>query len=204
MLSKAQLALSKLKFNLLNLEHTLVSTLGFEQPPPLDFNVAQVQNKSLPEPKIVTKLSLRELFDTSILWAAPKRRKSLEKRMQNRYGFPDQVWKMLTPRTDLTVCNTCGYTHHRKTLCGSCYAKVKEETTKLQDKIVESLGLSPVEKEVVVLYKGEKENASDEFYKNHKVIEVEAERPAWFSKNLLQKTTQKPSDSTDVKPTELG
>ncbi|KAL1452830.1 hypothetical protein WDU94_007020 [Cyamophila willieti] len=204
MLPKAHLVFSKLKINLLKIENTLACTLGFQQHPPLDFNIAQVQNKSFPEPKTLTKLSLKELFDTSILWAAPKGRKTLEKRQMNRYGFKDQVWKMLMPRTDLTVCNTCGYTHHKKTLCGSCYAKVKEETTKLQDKIVAALGLNPVDKEVVVLYKGEKENASDEFYKTHKVIEVEAERPPWFSKNLLQKTTQKPSDSTDVKPTELG
>lgn len=48
---------------------------------------------------------------------------------------------------------------------GNCYAKVKEETTRLQDKIVEALGLSPVDKEVVVLYKGEGQDESDDFHK---------------------------------------
>ncbi|XP_008475585.1 39S ribosomal protein L32, mitochondrial [Diaphorina citri] len=204
MLTKAQLVLSKLKYGVLSLEHTLACTLGFQPPPPIDFNVAVTQISSVLTPKPVTKLSLKELFDTSILWAVPKKRRSLERRMNRKYGSKDQVWKMLMPRTDLTVCNTCGYTHHSKTLCGNCYAKIKEETTRLQDKIVEALGLNPVDKEVVVLYKGEKEHASEEFSETHRVIEVEGERPPWFSKNLLQKTTQKPSDSTDVKPTELG
>lgn len=48
---------------------------------------------------------------------------------------------------------------------GNCYAKVKEETTRLQEKIIEALGLSPVDKEVVVLYKGDEESASDDFHK---------------------------------------
>lgn len=55
-------------------------------------------------------------------------------------------------------------------IAGNCYAKIKEETTRLQDKIVEALGLNPVDKEVVVLYKGEKENASDEFYKVYQIF----------------------------------
>lgn len=29
-------------------------------------------------------------------------------------------------------------------------------------------------------------------------------RPSWFSKNLLQKTTQPPATTTDVKPTDLS
>jgi Ribosomal L32p protein family. len=87
-----------------------------------DFNVAVTQISSVLTPKPVTKLSLKELFDTSILWAVPKKRRSLERRMNRKYGSKDQVWKMLMPRTDLTVCNTCGYTHHSKTLCGKYYS----------------------------------------------------------------------------------
>lgn len=202
MLTRAQLILSKIKFNVHSLEQTLACSLGLQQQPPLDFNIANTENNLSAKP--ANKLSLKEIFNTSILWAVPKHRKSIEKRMSAKYGMKDRVWKMLMPRTDLTVCYTCGYTHHRKTLCGNCYAKVKEETTRLQDKIVEALGLSPVDKEVVVLYKGEGQDESDDFHKTYKVVEVEGERPPWFSKNLLQKTTQKPSDSTDVKPTELG
>ncbi|GBP82443.1 39S ribosomal protein L32, mitochondrial [Eumeta japonica] len=43
-----------------------------------------------------------------------------------------------------------------------------------------------------------------EFWQGKRIIEMQKERPRWFSKNLLQKTTQQPSDSTDVKPTDLA
>lgn len=33
---------------------------------------------------------------------------------------------------------------------------------------------------------------------------MKKDRPQWFSKNLLQKTTKAPSKSTDVKPTDLA
>lgn len=43
-----------------------------------------------------------------------------------------------------------------------------------------------------------------EFWEGKRIIEMKKERPQWFSKNLLQKTTQQPSNSTDVKPTDLA
>lgn len=43
-----------------------------------------------------------------------------------------------------------------------------------------------------------------EFWQGKRVIEMKKERPKWFSKNLLQKTTQAPSESKDVKPTDLA
>jgi hypothetical protein len=33
---------------------------------------------------------------------------------------------------------------------------------------------------------------------------MKKERPSWFSKNLLEKSTVQPSGSGDVKPTELA
>lgn len=33
---------------------------------------------------------------------------------------------------------------------------------------------------------------------------MKKERPQFFSKNLMQNTTQQPSESTDVKPTDLA
>jgi len=44
----------------------------------------------------------------------------------------------------------------------------------------------------------------DEFWKGKRVVEMKKPRPAWFSKNLLQKSTQQPATTTDVKPTELA
>lgn len=39
----------------------------------------------------------------------------------------------------------------------ACYNKVAKETKEMQDAIEAELGINPVEKEVIVLYKGEKE-----------------------------------------------
>jgi len=44
------------------------------------------------------------------------------------------------------------------------YAKIKEETKLMQDKIISELGLSPIEKEVVVVYQGEAKEQPDDFF----------------------------------------
>lgn len=46
----------------------------------------------------------------------------------------------------------------------NCYTKVMDETTSMQQQIIEQLKLDPVDKEVIVLYKGEKERESQEFW----------------------------------------
>lgn len=204
MLTKAQSVLCKLRNGLQNIETNLAFALGIHKPPPYDFSIAAASPDTVLSQKPTPKVSLKEMLDTSILWAVPKARRSLEKRMCRKYGIPDKVWKLFVPRKDLIICNTCGHYHNKKQLCGHCYLKIKEQTTQMQEKIVAELGLEPIDKEVVLLYKGEKENASDDFNKTHRIIELEGERPPWFSKNLLQKTTQRPSDATDVKPTDLG
>lgn len=79
-----------------------------------------------------------------------------------------------------------------------------DETKAMQDAIQEELKLEPVEKEVVVLYEGEKDEKPDEIFEGKRIVEVKKPRPAWFSKNLLQQSTQKPATSSDVKPSDLG
>lgn len=66
------------------------------------------------------------------------------------------------------------------------------------------LKLQPVESEVVVLYDGEKVDQSEEFWKGKRIVEMEKPRPMWFSKNLMQKTTQPNATTKEVKPDELG
>lgn len=41
-------------------------------------------------------------------------------------------------------------------------------------------------------------------FQGKRVIEMKKERPSWFSKNLLEKSTVQPSSGGDVKPTELA
>lgn len=74
----------------------------------------------------------------------------------------------------------------------------------MQDKIQSELGINPIEKEVIVLYAGEKENQPKEYWQGKRIVEVEKERPAWYTKNLLQRTTKSPANTKDVKPTDLG
>jgi len=52
---------------------------------------------------------------------------------------------------------------------GHCYEKVKLETKEMQDAIQKELGLSAVEENVIVLYDGEKESKTDDFWKVLKV-----------------------------------
>lgn len=101
-----------------------------------------------------------ELLNDCILWAVPKKRRSLEKRRIRRHNHPkwpaipnkDQIRK-----TNILVCQNCGGYKEAGLLCPTCYGKVRAETEEIQKRIKEELGLSPVEQDVVVLYQGEKE-----------------------------------------------
>lgn len=52
-----------------------------------------------------------------ILWAVPKHRRTIEKRMKRKYGSPEYVQKILLPKTNLRVCNQCGHNHEVGVLC---------------------------------------------------------------------------------------
>lgn len=79
-----------------------------------------------------------------------------------------------------------------------------DETKAMQEKIQNELGLEPINKEVVVLYQGEKDGKPTEFFEGKRIVEMEKPRPSWFSKNLLQETTQQPASTSDVKPSQLS
>ncbi|UYV64817.1 MRPL32 [Cordylochernes scorpioides] len=67
-------------------------------------------------------------------------------------------------------------------LLGHCYNRVKEETMKMREAILKSLGLEANDKEVAVLYKGEKADNRP----NTRFVELPEERPPWFTDNLLE------------------
>lgn len=110
---------------------------------------------------------------------------------------------MLVPKSYLRICINCGNNHENDTLCPHCYDKVRKETELIKEKIERELKLDPVESEVVVLYDGEKAACPEEFWKGKRIVEMEKPRPSWFSKNLLQKSTQTNSDSTTVSKTDV-
>lgn len=52
---------------------------------------------------------------------------------------------------------------------GHCYEKVKLETKEIQEVIKKELGLQPVEENVIVLYDGEKDDKTYQFWKVLKI-----------------------------------
>lgn len=81
---------------------------------------------------------------------------------------------------------------------------MRDETERMQAKIEADLGMQPVDREVVVLYEGERGEQPQEFWEGKRVVEMPRARPAWFSRNLLQRTTQPAATTTEVKPNDLG
>ncbi|KAL2735371.1 hypothetical protein V1478_003011 [Vespula squamosa] len=149
------------------------------------------------------RFSLKDIIGDGFLWGVPTARRTIEKRMNRRFGYPKYNWKPPVPKTNLLMCPNCGSHHEAGLLCGYCYEKVKIETQEMQDAIQEKLGLSPVEEDVIVIYEGENDK-TEEFWKNQKVIEMPKKRPEWFHKNLLEPSTVEPSDSKDIKPPQLA
>lgn len=56
------------------------------------------------------------------LWAVPKHRRTIERRLKRRFGSPGN-WKIILPRNDLAVCKTCGHDHEIGVLCGKIFLK---------------------------------------------------------------------------------
>lgn len=163
--------------------------------------VEPVQNVFSGKP---STFSLKDLIGDGFLWAVPKHRRTIEKRLNRKFGRPEYVWKLLKPKTTLRICVTCGNHHEVDTLCPHCYDKIRKETELIKEKIQESLGLNPVEQDVVVLYDGEKAQHPEEYWQGKRIVEMEKPRPSWFSKNLLQKTTQPNAESKEIKPNDLS
>ncbi|KAH1012897.1 39S ribosomal protein L32, mitochondrial [Dendroctonus ponderosae] len=150
------------------------------------------------------KSILEEILGDGFLFAVPKHRRSIEKRLKRKFGDSEHHLKILIPRKNLRTCNVCGDDYEVGVLCPTCYKTVIEETKQMQDAIQQELKLEPVEQEVVVMYDGEKESKPEEFWQGKRIVEMQKPRPQWFTDNLLQKTTQKGADTSDVKPSELA
>ncbi|CAK1598900.1 unnamed protein product [Parnassius mnemosyne] len=182
------------------LERNVLHSFGH---PPRELAIVQIYERQSSNPP--KKFSIKDIIGDGMLLAVPKFRRTIEKRWKRKFGSPEYVWKMLVPKTNIKVCQDCGHHHERGRLCGNCYNRVESETKEIQAKIQEKLGLNPIEKDVIVLYEGENvPEMPNEFWEGKRIIEMKKERPQWFSKNLLQKSTQQPSSSKDVKPTDLA
>ncbi|GFW35028.1 39S ribosomal protein L32, mitochondrial [Trichonephila clavipes] len=130
------------------------------------------------------KSTLENIIGNGFLWAVPKSRRSLERRMTRRMGFG----KMILPKRNLVACDDCGHFHPVHTVCGHCYEKVKSETKLMQDAVMKELKLDPIDKEVVILYENDLKDRDS--FGGKRIIEMTKERPSWFSKNLLIKDSK--------------
>ena len=156
------------------------------------------------QPEVPTKqpFTLKDLIGDGFLYAVPVFRRTLEVRKTRKIGVPyrggPEGLKTLQKKPFIKVCNNCGHYHERDCLCPNCYAKIKDETNEIKEKIIKELKLDPVDKEVVVLYDGEKAQQTPEFWNGKRIVEMEKPRPQWFSKNLLQKSTQPNAETKEV------
>ncbi|TDG40234.1 hypothetical protein AWZ03_013345 [Drosophila navojoa] len=170
-------------------------------PPALAYLVHQ---PSSPTTRTSQSFSLKDLIGDGMLWAVPKHRRSVEKRLNRKFGYPEYVWKPLKEKRNLRSCQHCGHDHELGLLCPHCYDKVRQETQLMQDKIQAQLGLEPVEQEVIILYEGETADQTTDAASGKRIVEMKKPRPMWFTKNLLQKSTQQSSDTKEVKPSNLA
>lgn len=64
------------------------------------------------------KFSLENIFGDGFLWATPKHRRTVERRLQRKFGDPKYIWKPLKLKTNILVCNNCGHHCEAGILCG--------------------------------------------------------------------------------------
>ncbi|XP_015124811.1 39S ribosomal protein L32, mitochondrial [Diachasma alloeum] len=197
--------INRLNLALTRCEHFIASLFGPRFPPGALCSVQLGDQRCNLESfcGVKSSPSLRDVLRDGILWAVPKHRRSLEKRMTRRFGIPELHYKMYTPK-NILYCPACGHPHEPGILCNHCYGRVKAETKEIQDAIEANLGLEPVEQNVVVLYEGEKELKGADYWKGQRIVELPKKRPAWFHSNLMQPTTQEPAETNDLKPDHLA
>ena len=137
---------------------------------------------------------MKDIFD-GFVWHAPRKRRSLGARLNRKFGYIDKYQpqsKLIKKKHNLIICEECGNYHESFSICQFCYLKVKEEAKQVQEAMIKKLGLNPVEKEVTISYKGERENAIED---DRYFIEIPKERPVWFNSNLISNSVPRAKDN---------
>merc|ERR1712039_475874 len=145
-------------------------------------------------------------FD-GLAWHASRR--SVERRKSRLYAKAGLIWgtsKILKANRKIKVEHSTAEYFIKNTLAPKSYKKIMEETKAIQERMNETFGLGtlPKNKEVIVLYDGEKAEDTFDASKNQ-IVEMPKERPAFFSKNLLQKVNPhaRRGSGNDVRPSNL-
>lgn len=79
------------------------------------------------ETKSSISFSLKDLIGDGILWAVPKHRKSIERRLKAKYGHPKYNMKIMIPKSTLRICMECGHDHEVGVLCCKCHFQNKNQ-----------------------------------------------------------------------------
>lgn len=127
------------------------------------------------------------LPDTSIL-LTQKHRSTIERRRIRRHSdLPMSLMiKYGTPRQDLHQCLECGTWHEKKTICGKCYDRIRQETEEMKKSFPnqDEFRYNYPPEEIVYVYKNDPPVSPEP---NKRIVEMPRERPSWFSKNLIPK-----------------
>ncbi|OWA53390.1 putative 39S ribosomal protein L32, mitochondrial [Hypsibius exemplaris] len=138
--------------------------------------------------------SFLESLKDGLLWAVPKKRSSVERRLKKQFG--SSYMDPYKLRTDLIVCLHCGHYHEAHSLCGHCYQKVKAETKLIHDTMdITARDAELQSQEVVVVYEGE--NPDPVTTHGKRIVEVPKKRPLWFNSVLLTKVLPKGGAAND-------
>ena len=140
--------------------------------------------------------------DFGILWAVPKKRVPVEKRIRRKFRHPQNAIYKLNRfiRTD----HKTGEWFELGKLPLKTYETVMAETDAIKAKMTQAFHNQIRDKEFLVKYNNEEDKVKG--HQEVMVVEMEKERPNFFSKSLLQRSTQQNLDpnTTTVRPSKLG
>uniref|UniRef100_A0A1B6L2F5 Large ribosomal subunit protein bL32m n=1 Tax=Graphocephala atropunctata TaxID=36148 RepID=A0A1B6L2F5_9HEMI len=109
--------LSQVRTVFINIEKNIVFVLGSRHPPDTLCVLGTESLAPTSETSPAPQLSLPDLLRDSVLWAVPKHRRTVEKRLQRKFGWPALVWKPIVPKKNLLMCQSCGDHHIVGHLC---------------------------------------------------------------------------------------
>lgn len=61
--------------------------------------------------------SVKDLIGDGFLWAVPRTRRTIEKRLKRKFGNPKYHIKLMLPKLNLRTCMQCGHDHEVGVLC---------------------------------------------------------------------------------------
>ncbi|XP_002740678.1 large ribosomal subunit protein bL32m-like [Saccoglossus kowalevskii] len=169
----ARMLAMRLRLAVQNIEARIQEIFNF--PPPVAPALAFHQ-PSIDVGSDSSSFDIKSIFD-GFLWAAPKSRRSLERRRTRRRATE----KRLKSKPDIVACEVCGQPKLLYHLCGNCLEKVKAETEAVREKLGKEWSWNTPQTETIVLYEGEKVSEQD---KDKHIVEVPRKRPSWFTKDL--------------------